>query len=179
MPMLPLSLVTCGWASTCCPAHPPFNNSHAIFLSTTLPARRYADGPRYYSEPQLLGFSLAPFSHPDIDSGAAAGPGYPPPALLALHLAALQHQLAQLYAAAAAAVALGRVLLLPQLQCFCYRDPDSGRHGPAPWLAAADGSSSSSSGWSCRAPGDDASQMPFNCTLDQVRPLICASHDAA
>jgi hypothetical protein len=113
-----------------------------------------------------VGFSLAPFSHPDVESGAAAAASYPPSQLLALHLAALQHQLGQLYAAAAAAVALGRVLVMPQLQCFCYRDPDSGRHGPAPWLAAA--GSSSSSGWSCRAPGDDASQMPFNCTLDQV-----------
>jgi hypothetical protein len=131
---------------------------------------RYADGPRYYSEPKLVGFTLTPFSHPDLDSGAAAGPAYPPSQLLALHLAALQHQLSQLYAAAAAAVALGRVLVLPQLQCFCYRDPDSSRQGPAPWLAAAaaGSSSSSSSGWSCRAPGDDASVMPFNCTLDQV-----------
>lgn len=132
---------------------------------------RYADGPRYYTEPKLLSFTLNPYSSPAVTAGLANAPDYAPADQLSLHIASLQYQLQQFYAAAAVATALGRVLIMPQMQCFCYRDPDSGPAGPASWLL---GSSSSSEQqqqqqqWSCRAPGDDATSFPFNCSLDQV-----------
>lgn len=137
---------------------------------------RYADGPRYYSEPRLLSFDITPYT-----TAAAAAAGListaadaSPEELLALHVTSLQYQLQQFYAAAAVAAALGRVLIMPQLQCYCYRDPDSGPDGQASWLAgsstaAAQGySEQQQQQWSCTAPGDDAAAFPFNCTSDQV-----------
>jgi hypothetical protein len=122
---------------------------------------RYADGPRYYSDPRLMSYNVTPFSHPDITSHLVSSPGYSDAQLLQLHLVSLKHQLSQFYAAAALAVVLGRTLVLPQFSCYCYRDPDSGPQGPSSRSAAGDG-------WSCRAPGDDVSTMPFACTLEQV-----------
>eukprot|EP00879_Flechtneria_rotunda_P013672 GHRR01014282.1.p1 GENE.GHRR01014282.1~~GHRR01014282.1.p1 ORF type:complete len:597 (+),score=263.65 GHRR01014282.1:1631-3421(+) len=139
-------------------------------------ARWYADGPRYYSEPKLLSFDLVPYSHTAITASLANLPTASPSDLLTLHLASINYQLQQLYAAAAAAVALGRTLLLPQLQCYCYRDPTGGAAAAA---AAPARKGSNGHDWSCRAPGDNASVFPFNCTLDQVlSPQVLYQHGA-
>jgi hypothetical protein len=140
---------------------------------------RYADGPKYYSEPKLVSFELAPYSSPDVTAGLANAPDFSQGELLALHIASLSHQLQQFYAGAAVAAVLGRTLVLPTFQCYCYRDPGSSPGGPRQLSWSSSGSSSSSSvdgkpgtgGWACRAPGDDNSALPFNCTLDQVRGL--------
>lgn len=138
-------------------------------------AARYADGPKYYSEPKLLSFDLQPYTSPQVTAGLANAPDFSQGEQLALHIASLSHQLQQFYAGAAVAAALGRVLVLPTFQCYCFRDPGSGPGGPGElsWGSSSSGSDSSSSsssgsGWACRAPGDDNSVFPFNCTLDQV-----------
>jgi hypothetical protein len=96
-----------------------------------------------------------------VSAGLANAPDFNQGAQLALHLASLAHQLQQFYAGAALAAALGRVLVLPNFQCYCFRDAGS-------LLRGSDSDGASSRGWSCRAPGDDNSVFPFNCTLDQV-----------
>ncbi|KAF8059108.1 XEG113 [Scenedesmus sp. PABB004] len=126
-------------------------------------AQWYADGPRYYSEPGLMSFALSRYAGPALLAGAA--PGARPGALLALHVASLAHELSQFYAAAAVAAALGRVLVLPAFTCWCYADPDGGPGGPPPRLVSEAGAAG---GWSCRAPGDASSALPFNCSLDAV-----------
>lgn len=132
-----------------------------MFLAVSI---RYADGPRYYTEAKLMSFNITQLSHPAVQSGGVDAAAFSAEELLAIHLASIEHQLEQFYAAAAVAVALGRVLVMPQFQCFCYRDPDSGQRGPATWIRVGSGAGA----WSCRAPGDDVSTLPFNCTLDQV-----------
>lgn len=82
---------------------------------------RYADGPKYYSDPKLVSFELAPYTSPEVTAGLANAPDFSSGELLALHMASLAHQLAQFYAGAAAAAVLGRVLILPTFQCYCYR----------------------------------------------------------
>lgn len=153
-----------------------------LLLHSAVLVLRYADGPRYYTEPKLLSFTLQYYSSSISPAAAAALANALPDELLSLHLASLQHQLQQFYAAAAVAAALGRVLILPQFQCYCYKDPDSGENGLADWLSS--GSSSAAGGqqqqqWSCRAPGDDASELPFDCTMDQIfSPQLLYRHSA-
>lgn len=53
--------------------------------------------------------------------GLANAPDFSQGELLALHIASLSHQLQQFYAGAAVAAVLGRVLVLPTFQCYCYR----------------------------------------------------------
>lgn len=135
---------------------------------------RYADGPKYYSEPKLVSFDLAPYSSPDVTAGLANAPDFSQGELLALHIASLSRQLQQFYTGAAVAAVLGRTLVLPTFQCYCYRDPGSGPGGPRQLSWSSSGSvdgSPGAGGWACRAPGDDNSALPFNCTLDQVRSL--------
>lgn len=91
-----------------------------VCCSHTTP-HRYADGPKYYSDPKLLSFELAPYSSPEVTAGLANAPDFSQGELLALHMASLAHQLQQFYAGAAVAAMLGRVLVLPTFQCYCYR----------------------------------------------------------
>jgi hypothetical protein len=69
----------------------------------------------------------------------------------------MQQQLSQFYWAAALAVALNRVLVLPELACFCHNGG-----GGASEL--------------CRAPGDRTTSLPFACTADQVSAAQQAQH---
>lgn len=71
--------------------------------------------------------------------------------MIKFHLKAITEQLRQVWRAFALALATGRVLVLPRVQCFCYRN----------WFMMEQ----------CRIPGDSVTQFPFNCTLDQfMRP---------
>ena len=112
----------------------------------------YADGPAYYSDPLLLSFDPGPPGTPPGFSNWTANED-----MLAVHVQSLEAQLAEFYAAAALALALGRVLVLPRLACHCFRHS-------APVAA-------------CRAPGDAAAQLPFTCTLEQVfKPKALYAH---
>jgi len=109
------------------------------------------------------------YSSPQVTAGLANAPDFSQGDLLALHLASLSHQLQQFYAGAAVAATLDRVLVLPTFQCYCYRDTGSGS-ADLSWL----GSGAHGKGWACRAPGDDNSALPFNCTVDQVSGVRAA-----
>jgi hypothetical protein len=122
-----------------------------------------------------MSFELTAYSSPEVTAGLANAPDFSQSQLLALHVASLTHQLQQFYAGAAVATSLGRVLVLPNFQCYCYRATDSsaGVAGQLSWYSALKAGQSSQpeqqGGWACRAPGDDNSVLPFNCTLEQVR----------
>jgi hypothetical protein len=51
-------------------------------------------------------------------------------------VASMAHQLTQFYAGAALAAALGRVLVLPNFQCYCYRWVESRAAGGGGGLAS-------------------------------------------
>ena len=126
---------------------------------TWLPCCRYADGPKYYSDPRLLSFELQPYTAPKGFNPAVASQE----TMLQLHLQALTFQLSQLYAAAALATLLDRTLVLPPLECYCWSAAGSTAGVEGPGLPV-----------DCRARGDSSSSAdtgPFNCTLEQVRDV--------
>ncbi len=68
-----------------------------------------------------------------------------------MHLAALRHQLAQVYYGFALALATNRTLVLPRLQCYCAKN----------WYMTE----------SCRILGEKATVFPFACSLgDFIKP---------
>jgi hypothetical protein len=112
------------------------------------PPPRYADGPKYYSDPKMFSIQLDPYTPPPTYDPATADEE----AQVQLHAAAVLHQLSQLYVGMALAALLGRVFVMPPLQCYCWSSGASGRPQ-----------------YNCRAAGDFVSALPFTCTLDQVR----------
>jgi hypothetical protein len=125
-----------------CPLVPPLPPPPPNIISC-----RYADGPRYYSDPKLFSIQLDPYVPPTTYDPATADEE----TQVQLHAAALLHQLSQLYVGMALSALLGRVFVLPPLQCYCWNSGVSGRPQ-----------------YNCRAAGDYVSALPFTCTLDQV-----------
>ncbi|KAJ9511362.1 hypothetical protein QJQ45_029767 [Haematococcus lacustris] len=133
----------------------------------------YNDEPEYYSGPQFI---TADIDFPPVP------PGYnemrDTEAMIKIHLAKMEVQLKQMYRAMAIAVIMNRTLVLPKLQCFCYKNWfmmeqcrqvagqwRHGRHKPLvqlqPWLTRA------------MIPGDRATVYPMECQLDQwLRPKV-------
>ncbi|GBF95727.1 hypothetical protein Rsub_08709 [Raphidocelis subcapitata] len=114
----------------------------------------YADGPTYYTDPLLLSFDLPPLDTPDnFTNWNDTEP------MLRVHVDSLEAQLAEFYAAAAIATALGRTLILPPFACHCWNPVGRG-HAEL-----------------CRAPGDGGAALPFTCTLEQLfRPRALYAH---
>ncbi len=93
-PRQPLNIPCTCWS---------FGMSPAPVITECSAALRYADGPRYYSDFQLLSFNLTPPAPPlGFESWVDEG------AMLAWHVAALSEQLGQLYWAMELAVLLDR-----------------------------------------------------------------------
>ena len=66
-------LMILGWLTAPCPDL--YVCLHVVFVS------RYADGPKYYSDPKLLSFELNPYSSPEATAGEEPLPlGLPQPA---------------------------------------------------------------------------------------------------
>ncbi|KAL6749493.1 nucleotide-diphospho-sugar transferase-domain-containing protein [Haematococcus lacustris] len=108
----------------------------------------YNDEPEYYSGPQFI---TADIDFPPVP------PGYnemrDTEAMIKIHLAKMEVQLKQMYRAMAIAVIMNRTLVLPKLQCFCYKN----------WFMMEQ----------CRIPGDRATVYPMECQLDQwLRPKV-------
>ncbi|KAJ9511250.1 hypothetical protein QJQ45_017155 [Haematococcus lacustris] len=147
----------------------------------------YNDEPEYYSGPQFI---TADIDFPPVP------PGYnemrDTEAMIKIHLAKMEVQLKQMYRAMAIAVIMNRTLVLPKLQCFCYKNWfmmeqcrqvagqwRHGRHKPLvqlqPWLSRA--MSSQLPGVQAQGnagiPGDRATVYPMECQLDQwLRPKV-------
>jgi len=108
----------------------------------------YNDEPEYYNGPLFITAELEKVPVPD---------GYnswkDTEEMIKFHLQAMDKQLVQVYRVMAAAVMLNRTLVLPKMQCFCYKN----------WFMMEQ----------CRIPGDKATVFPMECQLDQwLRPKV-------
>ncbi|GFH17219.1 EF-hand domain-containing protein [Haematococcus lacustris] len=105
----------------------------------------YNDEPEYYSGPQFI---------------TAVPPGYnemrDTEAMIKIHLAKMEVQLKQMYRAMAIAVIMNRTLVLPKLQCFCYKN----------WAMSSQLPGVQAQG-NAGIPGDRATVYPMECQLDQ------------
>ncbi|KAJ9511474.1 hypothetical protein QJQ45_029860 [Haematococcus lacustris] len=133
----------------------------------------YNDEPEYYSGPQFI---TADIDFPPVP------PGYnemrDTEAMIKIHLAKMKVQLKQMYRVMAIAVIMNRTLVLPKLQCFCYKNwfmMEQCRQVAGQWRHDMHKPLVQLQPWLVRVmiPGDRATVYPMECQLDQwLRPKV-------
>ncbi|KAG1654663.1 hypothetical protein FOA52_003820 [Chlamydomonas sp. UWO 241] len=110
--------------------------------------KEYYDGPKFITAD--IDFSESP---PDYNAWMDTEK------MIQYHLLNIDKQLVQAYRVMAIATMLNRTLILPKMQCFCYKN----------WFMMEQ----------CRIPGDKVTQFPIECHLDQwIRPKVIYNYGA-